>query len=176
MSSAKRIKTEAMSDHKAESDTGEEDIGKFSKADVAPMLTCMGCNGFFRGPVTYCQNKHGLCSSCFGNKKECPTTGCSQKAFLTMDVLSELVKKLKFPVSCRFKKDGCDQENADEEVLADHEIECGHRKVSCLVGGCPNQPAMEVEAHIFSAHNGVFGKCRENPDKWFTLSFFIRDS
>ena len=154
-----------MSDHESQSDTGETDIGKFCKADVAPKLTCIGCNGFFRGTVTYCQNKHGLCSNCFGDKKECPITGCGQKAFLTLDVLSELVKDLKLSLSCKFKKDGCDQVNADEEVIADHEIECRHRKVSCLVGGCPNQPVMELEAHIFSAH-GVIGKCRDNPGKW----------
>merc|ERR1712066_878396 len=139
--------------------------------DVAPMLTCPGCNGFFRGSVTYCQNKHGLCSNCSGDKKVCPIGGCGQKTFLTMDVLSELVKKLKFPVSCKFKNDGCDQENADEEVLAEHEIDCGHRKVPCFGGSCPEQPAMEFAAHLYSAHDAVHGKFRDNPGKWFFQTF-----
>merc|ERR1712066_424747 len=102
-----------MSDIKQEvmSDSGEEYIEKVRKATVAPKLTCVGCNGFFRGTVTYCQNKHGLCSICFGDEKECPITGCGKKSALTLDFPAELVKDLKFPVSCEFKKGGCDQEN-----------------------------------------------------------------
>ena len=171
MSGIKRIKQEIVSDHEAHFDPGEEDIGKFRKANVAPKLTCSGCNGFFRGPVTYCQNKHGLCSNCFGGKKECPITGCAKRAFLTLDFLSELVKELKFPLSCKFKKDGCDQENADEEVIADHEVECGYRKVSCFERGCTTQPAMDFEAHMFSAHDAIYGKFHENPGKWFVAKF-----
>ena len=128
MSGIKRFKKEITSDsdHEAESDTGDEDIGKIRKANVAPKLTCMGCNGFYRGSVKYCKNNHGVCSACLpGDKKECPVTGCGQNALVTLDFPAELVKELKFPVSCKFKKDGCDQENADEEVIADHEIECG---------------------------------------------------
>ena len=158
-------------DYKAQSDTGEEYIEKARKADVAPKLTCKGCNGFFRGTVIYCQNKHGLCSICFGHKKECPTTGCGQKAILTLDFPAELVKNLKFPVSCKFKKYGCNQENADEEVITDHEKECGYRKVPCFAGGCPEQPAMELEAHVFSAHEAIYGKFRDNPGKWFFQKF-----
>ena len=161
------IKRETMTDHEAQSETGGEDIVlQVRKADVAPKLTCMGCNGFFRGPVIYCQNKHGLCSICFGDKKECPTAGCGQKAFLTLDVISELVKDLKLPPPCKFKKDGCDKENDDEEVITEHEDECGFRKVECFVV-CNNQPAMELEAHLFSAHDAIYGKHRDNPGKWF---------
>ena len=156
-------------DHEAQSDTCEEYIGKVRKADVAPQLTCMGCNGFFRGPVTYCQRKHGLCSTCFGDNNKCPIPGCGQMASLTLDVLSELVKNLKFPVSCKFKKDGCDKENRDEEVIADHEIECGYRKVPCFGKGCPAQPAMNFETHIFSyAH---YAYCRDNPGKWLVNKY-----
>ena len=149
------------------SDTGEEDIVlQVRKADVAPNLTCMGCNGFFRGTVTYCQDKHGLCSTCFGDKNECPITGCGQNASLTLDSPAELVKKLKLPLPCKFKNDGCAQENVEEEVIAEHEIECGYRKVPCFRGGCPDQPAMDLEAHIFAAHKDR-GKYRDNPGKWF---------
>ena len=157
-----------MSGHEPPSDIGKEDIGQFCKADVAPNLTCMGCNGFFRGSVTYCQNKHGLCSICFGDREECPITGCAQKAFLTLDFPAELVKKLRLPLPCKFKKGGCDQENVDEEVITEHEIECGYRKVTCFHPFCPAQPAMELEAHLFSAHDNFFGKFHDNPGKWFT--------
>merc|ERR1712066_215647 len=157
-----------MSDIKQEvmSDSGEEYIEKVRKAAVAPKLTCMGCNGFFRGPVTYCQNKHGLCSICFGDNIECPVTGCTQKAFLTLDFLSELVKELKLPIPCKYKKDGCAQENTDEEIISDHEIECGYRKLPCFGGDCPDQPAMDFVDHLFSAHD-EYGKFQENPGKWF---------
>ena len=159
-----------MSDHEAQSDTGgEEYIGKVHKA-VAPKLTCMGCNRFFRGPVTYCKNTHGLCSICFGDKEECPITGCGQKASLTLNVLSELVKELKFPVPCKFKKVGCAQENAEEEVIASHEGECGHRKVPCIFSACFYQLAMDFETHLFSAHEH-YRKFRDNPSKWFFNNF-----
>merc|ERR1712061_20919 len=160
---------EVKSDHEARSDTSKEDIGKFCKANVAPMLTCTGCNGFFRGPVTYCQNKHGLCSSCFGDKEECPITGCAMKASLTLDFPAELVRELKFPVSCKFKNNGCDQENDDVEVIADHEIECRHRKVPCFAGGCSEQPAMDFAAHLFTHIR--YRKFRDNPGKWFFHHF-----
>jgi len=163
------IKQEIIPDHEAQSDMGEE--YKVRRANVAPMLTCMGCNGFFRGPVTYCKNKHGFCSTCFEDKVECPITGCAQKTSLILDFPSELVKELKLPLPCKFFKDGCDQENADEEVIADHEVECGHRKVQCFAVDCPDQPAMELEAHIFSAHNDLYGRCHDNPGKWFLLNF-----
>merc|ERR1712186_290853 len=168
----KIIKQETMADQEAQSDIGEEYIEKvcIRKADVAAKLTCMGCNGFFRGTVTYCQNKHGLCSNCFEDKKECPVTGCAQKAFLALDFLSELVKDLKFPVPCKFKKDGCDQENADEDVISDHEVECGFRKVPCFKGDCPDQPAMDFVAHLFSAHD-EYGKFYDNPGKWYLQKF-----
>ena len=165
------IKQEIIPDHEPQSDTDEEDFVQVRKTNVASKLTCTRCNGFFRGPVTYCQNRHGLCSICFDGKKECPITGCVQKAFLTLDFLSELVKELKLPLPCRFKKDGCDQENAEEDIIANHEIECEHRKVSCFAEGCHVQPAMELEAHIFSAHDDAYGKCRDNPGKWFFAYF-----
>ena len=160
-----------MPDHKAQSDTGEEDIVQVRKADMAPNLTCMGCNGAFRGSVTYCQNKHGLCLICFGDQKECPITGCGKKAALTLDFPAELVRDLKLPVPCKFRKDGCDQENADEEVIVDHENECGYRKVPCFKTSCALQPAMDYEDHIFSAHGNLYGKCRDNPGKWHFVKF-----
>ena len=168
MSGIKRIKQENMSDHEAQSDAGEEYIGKVRKADVAPMLTCMGCNGFYKGSVKYCMNSHGVCSSCLpGDRKQCPVTGCGQNALVTLDFPSKLVRNLKLPLPCPFKKDGCNQEDAEEEVIADHEIECGYRRVQCLRTGCPDQPAMNYEAHLFSAHDDVYGKYRDNPGKWF---------
>ena len=168
MSGVKRIKQEVRSGYKAQSDIGEEYIENVRKAGVAPKLTCMGCNGFYRGSVKYCKNNHGVCSACLpGDKKQCPITGCGQSALVTLDFPAELVKELKFPVSCKFKKYGCNQENADEEVIADHEIECGYRKVPCfMVGDCPDQPAMELEAHVFSVHDDV-RKYWDNPGKWF---------
>ena len=156
--------------HEPQSDIGEEDMGKFCKSNVAPKLTCMGCKGFFRGPVTYCQNGHGLCSICFGDKEKCPITRCGQKASLTLNVLSELVKELKFPVPCKFKKVGCGQENAEEEVIANHEEECGHRKVSCIFTACSTQLAMDFETHLFSAHEH-YRKFRDNPSQWFFNNF-----
>ena len=89
-------------------------------------------------------------------------------ASLTLDVLSELVKELKLPLPCSYKKDGCNQENADEEAIAEHEIECGYRKVPCFVVDCPDQPAMDMEAHIFSAHDD-YENLRDNLGKWFLL-------
>merc|ERR1712066_677869 len=166
----KRIRQEITSDNEAPSDTGEGYIGKGHKA-VAPKLTCTGGNGFFRGPVTYCKNKHGLCSICFGDEKECPITKCGKKAAITLDFLAELIKDLKLPVPCKFRKDGCDQENADEEVIVDHEIGCGYRKVPCFKTSCTVQPAMDFEDHIFSAHESIYGKCRDNPGKWLFVTF-----
>ena len=161
------IKKETMTDHEAQSDTGEEYIEKVCKADVAPKLTCMRCKGFYRGSVKFCINNHGFCSSCSrGIKEWCPVAGCRQNAIVTVDVLSELVKELKLPLPCKFKNDGCNKENADEEVIADHEIECGFKKVVCQQC-CSVQPAMELEAHIFSAHADAYGKHRDNPGKWF---------
>ena len=156
-----------MSGHEAQSDTGKEDIVQVRKSDVAPNLSCMGCNGAFRGSVIYCHNKHGLCIICFGDQKKCPITGCRKKAALTLDFPAELVKKLKLSLPCTFKKDGCDQENIDEEAVAEHEIECGYRKVPCFKSGCPDQLVMEMEGHIFSAHDDNYGKYRDNPGKWF---------
>merc|ERR1712066_25618 len=98
-------------------------------------------------------------------------TGCGQKPSLTLNFLSELVKDLKLPVPCKFRKDGCDQENADEEVISDHEVECGFRKVPCMIGSCPELPAMDLEAHLFSAHVDMYGKYRDNPGKWFLVEF-----
>ena len=156
------IKQEIMSN------TSEEDIVQIRKTDVAPMLTCMACNGSYKGAVKYCKNNHGVCSACLpGDKKQCPITGCGQNALVTLDFLSELVKDLKLPLPCKFKKDGCDKKSVDEEVIADHEVECGYRKVSCFCGGCPAQPAMELEAHLFSAHG--YGIYRDNPGKWFLI-------
>ena len=91
------------------SDLKEETIPNVPKAVVAPKLTCIGCKGFYRGPVSYCQNSHGVCSICLPkDEKRCPIEGCNEEAFITLDFLSELVKDLRFPVSCKNKKDGCD--------------------------------------------------------------------
>merc|ERR1712018_1066350 len=68
-------------------------------------------------------------------------------------------------LTCMFKKNGCDKEYDDEEVIANHEIECGYRKVPCF-RGCPDQLAMSFKAHIFSAHDDVYGIHRRNPGKW----------
>ena len=164
------IKQETKFDHEAQPDTGDEDIVQARKTNVVPKLTCIVCNGFYRGSVRYCKNNHGVCSACLpGDRKQCPVTGCGQIALVTLDFLAELVKELKLPIACKFKKDGCNQENADEEVIADHEIECGYRKVPCLSYDihCPEQPAMELEAHLISAHYFAYGKFRDNPGKWF---------
>ena len=156
------IKQEIMSN------TSEEDIVQIRKTDVAPMLTCMACNGSYKGAVKYCKNNHGVCSACLpGDKKQCPVTGCGQNALVTLDFPAKLARHLKLPLSCKFKKNGCNQENADEEVIADHEIECGYRKVPCLHFHCRPQPAMNFEAHIFSIHDDFYGKFRDNPGKWF---------
>ena len=157
-----------MSDCEAQFDTGEEDIEHARKADVAtpssPAWDAMDSS-------TYCQNKHALCSICFGEKKKCTITGCAKKAFLTLDFLSELVKDLKLPVPCKFKQDGCRQENAHEEVIDDHEIECGHSEVTCFMGGCPDQPTMDFEGHLFSTHD--LGKFRDKPGMWFFQKFLV---
>ena len=158
---------------RARSDTGEQDTGQFCKAAVVPKLTCIGCKGVYRGSVRYCKNNHGVCSVCLpAHKKECPVTGCGQDAIVTLDSQSQLVKDLKLPFTCKFKKDGCDKENVEEEVIADHEIECGYRKVPCFVKGCPDQPAMDWEAHLFSNHEDYYGKLRDNPGKWFLLTLY----
>ena len=54
----------------------------------------------------------------------------------------------------KYKKDGCDQEDEDE-VIAEHEVECGFRKVRCLIAGCPPQSARDFVEHIFTAHQGT---------------------
>ena len=118
------------------SEPGEEDIVlQVRKADVVPKLTCIGCNGFYRGRVKYCKNNHGICSSCLpDDKKQCPIMGCGEAAITTSDALSGLVKDLGLPISCKFRKNGCEKENADEEAIAEHEFECGYRKLPCLFG------------------------------------------
>ena len=162
------IAQKIKSDHEAQPDTGDEDIVQDRKADVALKLTCIRCNGFYRGSVKYCMNKHGFCSACLpGDKKHCPITRCGRNALVTLDVLSELVKDLKLPVPCKFKKDGCVKENAEEELIAKHETECEYGKVPCLQSACPDQPAKNLETHIFSAHDDVYGIYRDNPGKWF---------
>ena len=160
-----------MSDHvplkRLRTEPGEEDIGQFRKAYVAPMLTCIWCKGVYRSPVRYCKNNHGVCSSCLpGDKRKCPVMGCGQDAIVTVDVLSKLVKELGLPIACKY---GCGIENAEEEAIAEHEIECGHRKVSCFVRGCPDQLAMDFEDHIFSAHEAAYAKHRDNPGKWLII-------
>ena len=124
-----------MSDHqplkRPKSETGEENIVQGRRANVTPMLTCIGCNAVYRGPVRYCKNNHGVCSACLpGYKKKCPVMGCGQDAIVTVDVLSKLAKELGLPIACKY---GCGKVNAEEETIADHEIECGHRKVPCFV-------------------------------------------
>ena len=100
------------------SDTGEEYIGDVRKADVVPKLTCVGCNGVYRGSVRYCKNNHGVCSVCLSaDKNECPITGCGQDAIVTLDSPSQLVEDLKLPFTCRFKKDGCDQKMLEKRSL-----------------------------------------------------------
>ena len=170
---------EDMSSHgplkRPKSEPGKEDLVLIARmADVAPKLTCMQCNGFYRGSVTYCPNKHGLCSTCLPLPNaftKCPVTGCGKKAIITLDVLPGLVKDLKLPVPCKFKKDGCDQENAEEDVVADHEIECRYRKVPCFQDVCTDQAAVDLETHIFSAHDAAYGKCLDSPGKWFIYKF-----
>ena len=118
------------------SDLKEETIPSVPKAIVAPKLTCIGCNGFYKGPVHYCPNNHGVCSVCLpGDKRLCPIEGCDKETVVTLDCMSELVKDLRFAVACKYRKDGCDQEEEDE-VIAEHEIECGFRKVMCFVTTC----------------------------------------
>ena len=43
----------------------------------------------------------------------------------------------------------------------------GYRKVPCFEIDCPNQPAMELEAHLSSVHGHFYGTHRANPGKWF---------
>ena len=153
------------------SDTMEEYL-QVCKADVAPKLTCIGCNGIYRGPVRFCQNNHGICSVCLPlDKNECPIIGCEQIATITVDALSALAKDLKLPITCKFRQDGCDQENPKEELMVEHETECLYRKVPCIGVGCPPQLVKNFEAHIFSAHYDAFGRYRENPLKWFLIQF-----
>ena len=76
------LKQETMTDHEAQPGTGEEDIEKSRKAEVAPIK-------LYRGPVTYCKN-HGPATIRFGGEKKCPFTGCDQKAFVTLDFPTEL--------------------------------------------------------------------------------------
>ena len=203
------IKQEFMPHHKpqkrARSDTGEEDIVHARKANVAPKLTCIGCDGFFRGSVKYCKNNHGVCSACLpSGKKQCPVTGCGQYTNATLNFLSELVKDLGLPFSCKFKIDGCDQKNVEEEVIAaheveckyrpfpckfkndgcgqknikeevDHENECGYRKVHCPFNhACSDQPVMDLETHTSYSHRWMYGKYFENPGKWFFQGFGLR--
>ena len=66
-------------------------------------------------------------------------------------------KDLRLPVACKYKKEGCDQEDEDE-VIAAHEVECGFRKVRCLIAGCPAQSAKDFVEHIFTAHQGTIHK------------------
>ena len=153
------------------SDLKEENIPYVSKAVVAPKLTCIGCNGFYRGLVRYCQNSHGVCSICLpGDKKQCPIEGCDKEAIVTLDCLSELVKDLRFPVSCKYRRDGCDQMN-EEEKIAEHEIICRFRKVLCLNLGCPDLLAKDFEAHVFTAHQETYGKVRDNIGTWYFQHF-----
>ena len=154
------------------SDFSDEYIEQVRKADVAPKLTCIGCDGFYRGPVRYCLNNHGVCSSCLPeDKNKCPVEGCDKDALISLDWVSDLVKDLRFPVPCKFRKDGCVQEDNIEEVITEHEIECGYRKVKCLWSNCPPQRVVDLEAHIFSAHPAHCEYCRENPGKWLLINF-----
>ena len=105
----------------------EHTVLNVSKAVVAPKLTCVGCKGFFRGPVRYCTNNHGVCSICLPeDKKLCPIEGCKGEGVVTLDFLGELVRDLRLPVACKNKKYGCDQEDEDG-VIAAHEAGCGFR-------------------------------------------------
>ena len=100
----------------------------------------------------------------------CPIEGCNKEAIITLDCLSELVKDLRFPVSCKNRKNGCNQEGK-EEVIAEHEIECGFRKVGCLQSQCPELLANDFEAHVFTAHQETYGKLRDNLGTWYFQKF-----
>ena len=97
--------------------------------------------------------------------------GCDKEVVLVSDRLSLIVKDLRLHVYCKFRKDGCEQGCAEEDIIAEHETECGYRKVTCFQDSCPKQRVLDFEAHIFSAHREVYGKCKESPGKWFLIDF-----
>ena len=55
----------------------------------------------------------------------------------------------------------------EEEVIAEHEVECGFRKVNCFMTKCQDLLAKDFEDHVFTAHHNTYGKSRDNPGMWY---------
>ena len=97
------------------------------------------------------------------------------KTVVTLDFLGELVRDLRLPVACKYRKDGCDQVGEDE-VITEHEGECGFRKVNCFITECQDLLAKDFEDHVFSVHPDIFGKSRDSPGVWYFKEFSSCDT
>eukprot|EP00301_Raphidiophrys_heterophryoidea_P010241 c15313_g1_i1.p1 GENE.c15313_g1_i1~~c15313_g1_i1.p1 ORF type:complete len:526 (-),score=136.11 c15313_g1_i1:154-1731(-) len=131
------------------------DVDRFTA--VPPDFVCSVCGGVFNNPKqTPCG--HLFCHDCISrwlaSHNTCPL--CNHQPIQTSNItrpafaLINLIKALN--IRCLYVDKGCANPGLTLEIVAAHEVECGHGPAQCAHAGCPRNQQGSLKRMELAAH------------------------